>query len=42
MLEKRKIPVWVYLILLAVILAAAYYLSGIFCFPDLSILNVKE
>ena len=42
MLEKRKIPVWVYLILLTVILAAAYYLSGIFCFPDLSILNVKE
>lgn len=41
MIEKRKIPWWVYLFLLAGILAVSYYLSGLFCFPDLSITNLQ-
>ncbi len=41
MIEKRKIPWWVYLFLLAGILVMSYYLSGLFCFPDLSITNLQ-
>ena len=41
MIEKRKIPWWLYLLLLAGMLLISYYLSGLFCYEDLSFSNMQ-
>lgn len=42
MLEKRKIPFSLYIILGVAILIVAYYLSGIFTYPDVNFSNLSD